>query len=110
MGLVACKAAYSGGGSWLASLLEYLGGNLDYMRQFLCERIPQVKLIEPEGTYLVWLDFSALKLGTRLLRTLSSTRPSSGWTAARCSVRAAPVPAPQYRLPESDDCQGYDAA
>lgn len=62
MGLIACEAAYRYGGEWLEQLQEYLCGNLQYMRKFLKERIPQIKLVEPEGTYLVWVDFRALEL------------------------------------------------
>ncbi len=62
MGIIACKAAYKNGRKWLAELINYLGGNLDFLRSSLCEKIPQVKLIEPEGTYLVWLDFKQLNL------------------------------------------------
>ena len=40
--------------------MEYLEGNLSYIRDFLKEKLPEVKLVEPEGTYLVWLDFSGL--------------------------------------------------
>ncbi|UQZ90143.1 aminotransferase [Deltaproteobacteria bacterium Smac51] len=60
MGLVACQAAYEYGGEWLKQLKEYLAGNLDYMRNFLKTELPRVKLIEPEGTYLAWLDFREL--------------------------------------------------
>ena len=62
MGIAACQAAYEGGSTWLEELKEYLKGNLDFLRSFLKERIPQVKLIEPEGTYLVWLDMRELGL------------------------------------------------
>ena len=58
-GLVAAQAAYEEGEEWLNALLDYLKDNLDLLRTFLEKRLPQVKLIEPEGTYLPWLDFSA---------------------------------------------------
>lgn len=62
LGLVACQAAYEAGGEWLGQLREYLCGNLAYVREYLRERLPEVKLIEPEGTYLIWLDFRGLGL------------------------------------------------
>ena len=62
MGLTACRAAYEGGRPWLDALLKYLTENLSYIRCFLQERLPQVRLIEPEGTYLLWLDFRGLGL------------------------------------------------
>jgi cystathionine beta-lyase len=70
MGLAACKAAYAGGREWLGELKEYLLGNLDYLRGFLRCRVPQVRLVEPEGTYLVWLDFRELELSEIQLEDL----------------------------------------
>jgi cystathionine beta-lyase len=58
----AIEAAYSEGGHWLDELLAYLESNVDFLRSYLGENLPQVKLIEPEGTYLVWLDFRELGL------------------------------------------------
>ena len=57
MGLVASRAAYEKGEEWFDHLLEYLRENLDFTREFVRQYLPDVKLIEPEGTYLVWLDF-----------------------------------------------------
>ncbi len=62
MGIVACKAAYEHGYEWLQQLKAYLAGNLSFVRNFLAERLPQVKLVEPQGTYLIWLDFKKLGL------------------------------------------------
>ncbi|MGN1148641.1 MAG: MalY/PatB family protein [Lachnospiraceae bacterium] len=62
MGLVACQAAYEEGEEWLAQLKEYLYGNLGFVREFLQENLPEITLIEPEGTYLIWLDFRSLSL------------------------------------------------
>jgi len=67
MGMVACKAAYEGGGAWLDALMEYLTGNLAFMRDFLRARLPELKLVEPEGTYLVWVDFRALGMSAEEL-------------------------------------------
>ena len=62
VGQAACKAAYREGDAWLDALLLYLRGNVDYMRDFLRDNLPMLRLIEPEGTYLTWVDFSALGL------------------------------------------------
>ena len=59
-GLVACKAAYTGGEEWLDACLAYMRGNLDYLRDYLAKNIPAIRLVEPEGTYFAWLDCSAL--------------------------------------------------
>jgi cystathionine beta-lyase len=58
--LTACQAAYAGGGEWLDALLAYLARNVDFVREFLTVRLPEISLIHPEGTYLVWLDFRGL--------------------------------------------------
>lgn len=62
IGLHACKAAYETGREWLEELKVYLKGNLDFVREYLEQNLPQIKLIEPEGTYLIWLDCRALGL------------------------------------------------
>jgi len=62
LGLVACKAAYEYGEPWLNELKSYLVDNLIFVREFLAEKLPEIKLIEPQGTYLIWLDCSALNL------------------------------------------------
>jgi len=70
MGLVACQAAYEHGAQWLDELIEYLEGNISYIRKFLAERLPQIKLVEPQGTYLLWLDFNQLNLSEKELNDL----------------------------------------
>lgn len=70
MGLVACQAAYEEGKEWLEQLKEYLVGNLNFLRNYLKDNIPQIKLIEPEGTYLIWLDFRAFNLTDEQLEDL----------------------------------------
>ncbi len=60
MGLVACQTAYEQGAEWLDELLLYLEGNLAFVRGFIQQKLPQVRLVEPEGTYLLWLDFGDL--------------------------------------------------
>ncbi len=70
LGLVACKAAYQYGGPWLEELKEYLLDNLNFVREFLKENLPMIKLIEPEGTYLIWLDFTKLNLTSGEMKEL----------------------------------------
>lgn len=66
-GLLAARAAYSEGGAWLAALLAYLEQNIARTKDFLAARLPRVKLVEPEGTYLLWLDFRAYGLEAKAL-------------------------------------------
>lgn len=57
-GSVALEAAYSEGEEWLESLLEYLRSNRDYVVSFLEKELPQVRFVIPQGTYMIWLDFT----------------------------------------------------
>lgn len=68
MGMIACQAAYEGGAPWLDALLIYLQDNIEYAREVLEKDFPGVRLVEPEGTYLLWLDFSELGLPDIQLR------------------------------------------
>lgn len=55
-GMVALIAAYNYGEEWLDQLLDYLQGNLNFLIKFINKNIPNIGVIKPEGTYLVWLD------------------------------------------------------
>lgn len=70
MGMAACVAAYEKGADWLDALKGYLAENLAFLRTWLQENLPEIKLIEPEGTYLVWLDCRALGLDDGALQAL----------------------------------------
>lgn len=56
----ACEAAYNKCELWLEELLDYLQGNLNYLNNFIENNIPEIKVVPPEGTYLVWLDCMGL--------------------------------------------------
>ncbi|WP_425057849.1 hypothetical protein [Sporomusa carbonis] len=58
-GAVATEAAYREGEAWLDSLLQYLDGNANTLVEFVHSRMPNVKVVKPEGTFLAWLDFRA---------------------------------------------------
>lgn len=51
-------AVYNEGEEWLEQLKEYIDGTMEWVVNFLAERMPKVKTRIPEGTYLMWLDFS----------------------------------------------------
>lgn len=59
-GSIALETAYTQGENWLHELNQYLQENVDYVRSYLNTNISQVRLIEPEATYLLWLDFREL--------------------------------------------------
>ena len=57
LGLVATQAAYEHGDEWYEKMMAYVKSNIDYARNYVEEYLPGVKMINGEGTYLVWLDF-----------------------------------------------------
>jgi len=63
---VATEVAYREGGEWLDSLLRYIQGNVDLIRTHL-EKSNKVTLVEPDGTFLAWLDFRELGLDAKEL-------------------------------------------
>ncbi len=74
LGLAACEAAYTEGEEWYEALKKYLRSNIDFLREYLNQHLPQIALIEPEGTYLAWLDFRGLGLSGDALEDLIVNR------------------------------------
>lgn len=66
--IVAFEAAYREGAPWLDALLIYLTDTRVFVRDFIARQLPQIKLIEPEGTYLLWLDCRALRMNDQQLK------------------------------------------
>jgi cystathionine beta-lyase len=58
----AAKAAFSKCDDWLVALRDYLESNRDFVMQFIKENLPAIKLFQPQGTYLAWLDCNQLDL------------------------------------------------
>ena len=67
LGLTGAKAAYEHGAEWLTQLLAYIEENHARTKSFLAAHLPKVQIIEPEGTYLLWLDFRAYELSDEAL-------------------------------------------
>lgn len=57
LSLEAVKASYTYGEEWYQGLMAYLKDNIAFTEQFVKENMPGVRMIENQGTYLVWLDF-----------------------------------------------------
>ena len=57
LGLVACETAYEHGEEWYQAMKIYVKANIEFVKQYVEEQLPGVKMVEHEGTYLVWLDF-----------------------------------------------------
>ena len=66
--IAAFEAAYREGAPWLDELLEYLAGTRDRVCEFLRQHLPQIEMIVPEGTYLLWLDCRAMGLSDKQLK------------------------------------------
>jgi len=60
--ITALEAAYAHGEPWLEQLLSYLEENVSYARRFFSRHIPVIQAPQPQGTFLMWLDFSATGL------------------------------------------------
>lgn len=77
---VAMQAAYENGAHWLEAVIGYIQGNLDLVRSQLAN-VRGVELIEPEGTFLLWLDFRSLGLTPDELTAF--LRQKAGWAVTR---------------------------
>lgn len=66
-GAIALEAAYRHGAEWLDELLVYLGGNVDLAERFIADRLPELRFIRPEGTYLALIDCRQLGMPQREL-------------------------------------------
>lgn len=62
MGIVAATAVYSEGGEWFDAARDYIWKNIQFASNYIEEKCPKIKVVIPEGTYLLWLDFSAFGL------------------------------------------------
>jgi cystathionine beta-lyase len=63
-------AAYNEGEEWLEQVLKYIDSNFQVLQKFVTNNLPDVKYIEPEGTYLGWLDFNSLGMNNEELKNL----------------------------------------
>lgn len=67
-GITALEAAYRHGWDWLDQLMCYLKGNVEFFMSALAQELPQIKMVRPEGTYLLWLDFRELGMEPKELQ------------------------------------------
>ncbi len=64
---IATVAAFSEGESWRQAMLRYVEGNIDFLAQYCAERIPKIKPLRPQASFLVWLDCRGLQLSHEAL-------------------------------------------
>ena len=67
---MATEAAYNHGEAWLAAVMDYVQANYRYMAAYIEQHLPQLKVIPPEGTYLIWVDCRALGLDPVVRKSL----------------------------------------
>lgn len=67
-GHITLEAAYKHGDKWLDELLRYLEKNISFTEQFLQQQLPAIKMISPEGSFLLWLDFRETGLSHEQIR------------------------------------------
>lgn len=82
-GNVASQAAYTYGDQWLGELLDYLWRNIEMAEAYFLKHIPQIKMIRPEATYMVWLDCSELGLNDDELRDFMIKKARLGLNEGR---------------------------
>jgi cystathionine beta-lyase len=82
-GVVASEAAYANGAGWVDELMVFLKGNVELVKDFLAVKLPEVKLIHPESTYLLWLDFRGFGLSDKKTRKILVEKAGVGMNDGR---------------------------
>jgi cysteine-S-conjugate beta-lyase len=95
--------AYSNCDDWLDELKEYLDENMDFVENFLRTNLPKIGFSKPEGTYIIWMDFSAYGNSEEVLHRLSKNAnlvlDSGAKYGADGYIRAC-IPMPRVQLEE----------
>ncbi len=60
MGILTTEVAYNEGGAWLKAMLDYVWANYEFTRDYFARELPTVQVIEPQGTYLLWVNCGPL--------------------------------------------------
>jgi len=82
-GAIAMRAAYENGEAWLEQLLDYVWENVTYVDVFCKKNIPQIKVIKPESTYMIWLDCRALNMTGDALKSFFIHKAGLGFNEGR---------------------------
>ena len=60
---IGAETAYTHGEPWLEEVVEYIEGNLDAMQEYIDTRLPGIRMVRPQASFLVWMDFRGLGMG-----------------------------------------------
>lgn len=77
-GLIAMESAFKHGDEWLEQVLMYIKDNIDYAIEFFKDRVPEIRPVKPESTYLIWLDCRGLPLDSKELKTFFTNEARVG--------------------------------
>jgi len=77
-GSVALEAAYTNGDEWLDQMLSYLWDNYLVLEEFIKNKLPRVKVMKPEATYLIWLDFTDYGMKNKELSEFATQKAKVG--------------------------------
>jgi cystathionine beta-lyase len=80
LGMIANRAAYAEGEDWLNQVIEYIDGTHDFVDQYVRTNLPMIKYVKPQGTYLAWLDVTAVanKIGSKELAAEANRTKAPG--------------------------------
>ncbi|WP_164216531.1 MalY/PatB family protein [Virgibacillus sp. YIM 98842] len=81
MGNAAIEAAYKHGGDWLDELLSVINDNKNYVIDTFAKNTPELKVVNPEGTYLLWIDCSGLNMDNKELKKFMIEKAKVGLNA-----------------------------
>lgn len=77
-GYTALETAYRYGDEWLEQVLDYLQGNLDFLMDYTMSKIKGITVIQPQGTYLIWLDCRELGMDNQALKCFMEEKARVG--------------------------------
>ena len=77
-GNMASIAAYSHGHEWLDSLLDYIDNNVEFVKNYCSKMIPEIIPVQPEATYMIWLDCRKLGMLRKDLQNFFVTKAEVG--------------------------------
>lgn len=88
LGAVANKGALTGGEEWLDQCLDYIDGNHEFAVDYIKKNIPMIKAVKPQGTYLLWLDCTALadRIGTKAQAEAANRKRAFGMAEVKPEV------------------------